>query len=183
MKVRYYNQCVRNTLGKSLACIFLLLTVALLQGAAEATTYNCFDVDKRASLGINGGVVNVNGDQMQKTCKFSVDNATVDSIAGAGSGLNALLKQPEALAGLKDGGLEQFRTAMLSPFADTANSALAQEFDSYFASKASQIANCLTDFIHGAEQHLELNSILCLSVPGGKDFEFRDSVGRHLSQS
>ena len=88
-------------LRKSLACILLLLTITLLQGPAEATTYNCFEVDKRASFGINGGIVNVNGDQMQKTCKFSVDNATVDSIAGAGSGLNALLKQPEALAGLK----------------------------------------------------------------------------------
>jgi hypothetical protein len=157
--------------------ILLIVVLMLSQSKARATTYNCFEVDKRASLGIDGGVVNVNGDQSQKTCKFSVNNATVDSIGAGGSGLNALLQQPKALPGLKDGGLENFRTAMLSPFADTTNDALAQEFDAVFAAYASKVANCLAEFVEGAEQQLGLNSIICQSVQSRQNFEFRGLHG------
>ena len=117
-----------------------------------ATTYNCFDVNKQASLGINGGVVTVLGDQSQKTCKFSVDDATVDAIGSRATSLNDLLQHPEALVQVK-GGLEQFRGAMISPFGISANSSLVDDFNSVFAKNVFEVASCLAD-LFGARSNI-----------------------------
>src|ERR1700722_8498993 len=98
--------------------ILYTIVMMVIVTPALATTDNCFEVDKRASLGINGGVVNVDGDKSNRTCKFSVDNATVDSIGSRGPSLEAILRRPEELLKSNGGGLEQFREAILSPFSD-----------------------------------------------------------------
>jgi hypothetical protein len=157
--------------------ILPLLTVIAMHGNACATTYNCFEVDKKASLGINGGTVSVDGDKSQKACKFSVDNATVDSLGSKGSSLNVLLQRPEELLTLKDGGLVLFREAMLSPFSDTANDTLAQEFNAVFSPNAAQMAECLVKFVTGSEQHLGFNALICQSVESGQSFEFQGLHG------
>jgi hypothetical protein len=157
--------------------ILYTMVMIVIVTPALASTYNCFEVDKRASLGINGGVVNVDGDKSNRTCKFSVDNATVDSIGSRGGSLEAILRRPEELLKSSGGGLEQFREAILSPFSDKIDDSIAAEFNSVFAKDASNVASCIVNFMQGAAQKFGGNGIICVSYDKGSTFEFQGLSG------
>src|SRR5271165_627139 len=154
-----------------IAQLFGIIITILSGWSCAATTYNCFEVDKKASLGFNGGAVIVNGDKSQKSCKFSINDVTVDSPGSTPSSLKSIFKFNS------DSNVTSFRNVMLSPFSQTTIGDVTREFDTVFSPAAQQVGQCLAAFSKGQPQDLGLNSVACRSKKENDEFEFGGLTG------
>jgi hypothetical protein len=137
----------------------------LLGSSCFASTFNCFGVEKQASLGFSDGAVIIIEDDAQKTCKFSINDATVDSSGSKPSNLNKLFQLNS------DGGIASFQQILLSPFSEIESKELSRNFQAVFSpAAANQVGQCLANFSKGGQpQHLGLDSINCQSANANEE--------------